>query len=222
MNSRRTFLAQALSLSIGAMAGGALTAAVHPGAAAAAQAGKAEAAAAQDADASRPFITLPEPDHKRGIPLMEALSLRKSTRKFRATELQLQYVSNILWAAFGVNRPDGKRTIPTARNQQNLIVYAAMQNGVWRYLPETHELIQEVFLNLCELLGNAPLTLGYAAQGEYGGMHAGSAYQNVGLYCASAGLGNVVKATGLNVMAEYITPPPEYKLLILQSVGWPG
>jgi hypothetical protein len=167
-------------------------------------------------------IALPPPDKERGKPLMRALALRRSTRQFREDELPLQNISDMLWAAFGINRPDGKRTMPTAMNKQNMVIYAAMNSGIWRYLPQKHELELEVWYNLTSLLGEAPLTLGYAAEGRYGPMHAGSAYQNVGLYCASVGLGNVVKATGLEVMDQYIKPPAGYSLLIIQSVGWPG
>jgi hypothetical protein len=230
MNSRRKFLAEAMRVSVGAAAGGALLpllAARQAQAAPVRWAGKTPAPGREDtpgepeAGTKPRRIALPEPDIERGKPLMRSMALRRSTRQFREDDLPLQNVGDLLWAAFGINRPDGKRTIPTALNKQNLAVYAAMSSGIWRYLPKSHELELAAWYNLCSLLGDAPLTVGYAAEGRFGPMHAGSAYQNVGLYCASVGLGNVVKATGVDVLKEYITPPAGYELLIIQSVGWP-
>jgi hypothetical protein len=231
MNSRREFLAQAMRVSVGAATGGALLPLLAAEEATAAQSGKWAGKTLSQIDLGKKTapeepekpsrIVLPPPDTERGKPLMRALSLRRSTRQFREDELPLQNIGDILWAAFGINRPDGKRTMPTALNKQNLVVYAAMSSGIWRYQPQKHELELDTWYNLCTLLGEAPLTLGYAAEGRYGPMHAGSASQNVGLYCASVGLGNVVKATGIDVMAKYISPPAGYSLLIIQSIGWP-
>jgi hypothetical protein len=231
MNSRREFLAQAMRVSVGAATGGALLPLLAAEEAKAAKPGKWAGKSLSQTDLAEKSapetqgqnsrITLPPPDQERGKPLMRTLALRRSNRQFREDDLPLQNVSDMLWAAFGINRPDGKRTIPTAMNKQNLVVYAAMSSGIWRYMPQKHELELAAWYNLTSLLGDAPLTLGYAAEGRYGPMHAGSAYQNVGLYCASVGLGNVVKATGIEVMAQYIAPPTGYSLLIIQSVGWP-
>ncbi len=69
---------------------------------------------------------------------------------------------------------------------------------------------------------NAPVTLLYADEkGPYAGMHVGAMYQNVGLYCASAGLANVVKATGVDVLRGKLPLPPGYSILIIQNVGHP-
>jgi hypothetical protein len=218
MNSRRDFLTQALALSLSAAAGASLA----PSAAV----GRASTGGAKakplDPEANRERISLPAPDRQGGAPLMQALAERKSTRKFASSDLEVRHTSNILWSAVGMNRRDGKRTIPTAYNRQNIIVYAAMSIGVWRYLPEKHALERESRENLCRKLGGAPLTLGFAAQGEFAGLHAGSAYQNVGLYCASAGLANVVKITGVREFKAVLKLPEDYELLIVQSIGLPG
>lgn len=216
MQSRRDFLTGSLTFSL-SMATGASLVLPTPGAYAATPAG----GNSEDVGATSvpEVMVLPRPDTKRGKPLMEALLCRKSTRKFKALGLPVQDLSNLLWAAFGINRPDGRRTIPTAMNKQNIIVYAAMETGIWRYIPESHQLSMEAHINLRALLGGAPLTLGYAAQDTFGCMHVGSAYQNVGLYCASAGFGNVVKSTGLDIMKQYLPVARGYELLILQSVG---
>lgn len=166
-------------------------------------------------------LKLPEPRLQGGMPLMQALSLRKSTRSFSKDELSMQQISDILWAAFGQNRPDGRRTIPTAMNRQNMVVYVALPSGVWRYAPESNELVKESAENICGSLGDAPCTLGFAVEGKFGALHAGSAYQNVGLYCASEGLANVVKASGVSAMKKQIKLPAGYELAIIQSIGKP-
>jgi hypothetical protein len=180
-------------------------------------AGEAPAAAADNA-----VITLPPPDKSGGMPLMKALNERKSGRAFSGQALSRQDLSNLLWAAFGVNRQDGRRTAPTAKNSQEAAVYAAMGTGVWRYDGATHTLTKVSSRDTVKDFGGAPLTLVYAApEGLHGAMHLGSIYQNVGLYCASAGLANVVKATGVDVLQNDLKLPEGYKILIVQSVGQP-
>jgi hypothetical protein len=176
--------------------------------------------AAAAADAA--VITLPPPDRSGGIPLMKALNERKSSRAFSGQVLSQQDLSNLLWAAFGVNRQDGRRTAPTARNTQKVEIYAAMGTGVWRYEGAEHKLIRVLTRNTVGDFGGAPLTLVYAApEGLHDAMHLGAIYQNVGLYCASAGLANVVKATGVDVLKNDLKLPDGYKILIVQSVGKP-
>lgn len=168
-------------------------------------------------------ISLPAPDKTGGVPLMQALAGRKSTRSFNKNEpVPMEQVSNLVWAAFGVNRPDGRRTAPTARNTQEVAVFAVMQNGVWRYEAEKHELVRVMASDERSRFGGWPLTLLFAAPvGAYGSMHVGSLYQNTGLYCASAGLNNVVKATGASALDGVLPLPKGYKVLIVQSVGLP-
>jgi hypothetical protein len=177
----------------------------------------AAAAGADDA-----VITLPPPDKSGGIPLMKALNERRSLRDFSEQALSREDLGNLLWAAFGVNRQDGRRTAPTARNTQAVQIYAAMSTGVWRYDGAAHTLTKVLNRDTVKDFGGAPLTLVYAApDGLHDAMHLGSIYQNVGLYCASAGLANVVKATGVDVLKNDLKLPDGYKILIVQSVGHP-
>lgn len=146
-------------------------------------------------------IALPIPQTSGGMPLMDAMSARRSERTFSPRELDLQTVSNILWSAYGISSPDGKRTIPTARNLQNLQVYALTAQGAFLYDATGNKLVEITDKDLRPLLaekqayaGIAPLTLIFVGDGgKYDGMHAGSAYQNVALYCMSAGLNQVVR-----------------------------
>ncbi len=180
----------------------------------------APAQAAQMAVGER--LTLPAPDKQGGKSLMQALAERKTNRAISDAPLPVQELSNLLWATWGVNRPDGRRTAPTARNYQKVEVYVAMADGVWRYDGPSHSLEKVLDRDTHSAFGGAPVTLVYAAEAdECGAMHVGSLYQNAGLYCASAGLANVVKATGINVLQKELKLPAGYKILIVQSIGVP-
>lgn len=172
------------------------------------------------ADSGR--IVLPAPDKSGGKPLMQTLALRRSTRSFSNSPLSQQILGDLLWAAWGVNRSDGRRTAPTGRNRQEVAVYAVLENGVWRYDAAEHALVRELAGDFRAGFGGAPLVLLYAApQGPWTGMHVGSMYQNVGLYCASAGLGNVVRASGVSVLQGKVPLPDGWRIVMTQSVGWP-
>jgi hypothetical protein len=86
-------------------------------------------------------IALPPPRSTGGKPLIEALMLRRSTREYSERPLPLQVLSDLLWAAFGVNRPSGDRTAPYWRHIMIIDVYAVMANGVWLYEPKRHALL---------------------------------------------------------------------------------
>jgi len=167
--------------------------------------------------------TLPKPVTEGGQPLMEALSQRQSNRNFSDKPISEQILSDLLWATWGINRPDGKRTAPTARNTQEIIVFAALENGVWLYGPSENTLTKVLPDDTRSAFGGAPLSLIYAApaNSELSGFHVGSLYQNAGLFCASAGLANVVKITGRDALDGKLALPEGYKVFIVHSIGWP-
>jgi SagB-type dehydrogenase family enzyme len=161
-------------------------------------------------------IILPASDKTGGMPLMQALSERQTIRAFTGDALTIQQLSDLLWAGWGINRPaDKKRTAPSARNVQEIDVYAVMQSGLYLYVAETHTLKQvhnRDIRALCgtqEFVAGAPLNLIYVADlGKLGKKegdeikesdllssyaNAGFIAQNVYLYCASANLGCVVR-----------------------------
>ena len=78
-------------------------------------------------------IKLSSPDKNRGSSIMKALSDRHSDREYAAKELSLQDLSDLLWAANGINRPDGKRTAPSALNKQDIDIYVIMKEGAYLY-----------------------------------------------------------------------------------------
>ena len=86
-------------------------------------------------------IKLNQPNVKRGLPVMTALQKRQSTREYADKKLELQDLSDLLWAAAGINRPEsGKRTSPTAMNKQEIDVYVCLQEGAYLYHPKANSL----------------------------------------------------------------------------------
>ena len=84
-------------------------------------------------------IVLNPPDKNKGLPVMKALSLRSSAIDFDTTSLKLQDLSNLLWAADGINRPDiGKRTAPSAMNSQDIDIYVFLNSGTYLYNAGKH------------------------------------------------------------------------------------
>ncbi len=172
-------------------------------------------------------LKLPEPQKDGGIPLMEAITKRRTTREFSAKEIDNQTLSDILYAAWGISH-DGKRTIPTARNLQDMQVYVIKADGTFLYDGTSNNLTPvsdkdlRSYFNKQDFMADAPLTLLFTGKDpKYAPMHAGSAYQNVSLYTAGRGLNNVVRgmfdkegiAKELNI--------PEEEVLISQTIGWP-
>jgi SagB-type dehydrogenase family enzyme len=153
-------------------------------------------------------IKLNAPDLNSGKLLMQALKERKSSTGFTDKEIPLQELSNLLWAAFGVNRPDnGKRTAPSGSNRQEIEIYTVSKQGIYHYNAPKHELELVVSGDYRKLSGNgeakgAALDLLFIADTEKTGsgtepgkantvsyVNVGYISQNVYLYCASAGIG---------------------------------
>jgi len=170
-------------------------------------------------------LQLPDPDKKGGMPLMQALAERKSTKSFSDQVVHKQDLSNLLWAAWGVNRPDGRRTAPTARNKQAVDVYVVLESGVWRYDGSRHLLEQVLPGDMRDQVSSAPVTLLFAApeDDEWAGVHIGSIYQNAGLYCSSTKMACVVlgskKAT--EGLKDSLKLPEAYRIYAALAVGWP-
>jgi SagB-type dehydrogenase family enzyme len=158
-------------------------------------------------------IKLVAPTKQGGMPLMQALNERQTIRTYTDESLTMQQLSDILWSAVGVNRPDkdNRRTSPTARNAQEIDVYVFMESGVYFYDAVKHELVLVSVKDhrkdavKQEFAQKAPLALVFVANYDkfaggtdaesnalYGATDAGFASQNVYLYCASEGLGTVV------------------------------
>jgi SagB-type dehydrogenase family enzyme len=185
-------------------------------------------------------IELPKPKMEGGKPLMEALKERKTSRAFSSEKLPLQVLSNLLWAANGINRPDGKRTAPTAMNKQEIDVYVTMAEGLYLYDAKANKLDCILAQDIRAATGkqpfvkDAPVNLlfvaDYAKMGNmpdeqknfYAATDTGYVSQNVYLFCASEGLATVVRGYVDKPACQAAMKLPETKKIILaQTVGYP-
>ena len=194
--------------------------------------------------AAEPELTnLPLPRLDRGLPLMQAIAKRQSTRLFSPKALDQQTISDLLWAAYGINRPESdKRTAPSAHNRQEIDVYVATAQGLFLYQAKGHLLETITDKDIRGLTGRqkfpgqAPANLIYVVnfsrmEGvphdsaiEAAAIATGAIVQNVYLYCASEGLAAVARgwidrkkladAMGLNSEGYYI--------ILCQTVGYPA
>ena len=184
---------------------------------------------------------LPPPETRGGAGLMDALQRRQSQRDFLPEPLSPQTLSNLVWAACGVNRVDlNGRTAPSAMNAQEVDLYLALPQGLYRYLPRQHVLEQVVAQDVRRVTGyqdyvdNAPLDLIFVADHTrmglipaskrvlYCAVSAGAMAQNIALFCASAGLANVVRAWfDRQALAQAMLLGTEHQILLTQTVGRP-
>jgi len=187
-------------------------------------------------------ITLPPPRRSGGLPLMEALQRRASARAFEPAPLDAQTLSDLLWAAAGINRPDlGGRTAPSAMNAQEVDLYLARPDGLFRYAPVAHALHLAAASDVRRVTGyqdfvdTAPLDLVYvahhgrmslvpAAQRErYAFAAAGAMAQNVYLFCAAQGLATVIRAWfDASALSVAMGLAADQQLLLCQTVGHPA
>ena len=188
-------------------------------------------------------MTLPQPQMEIGKPLMQVFHLRQSTRIFDTKPLPLQELSNLLWAAYGINRSEsGHRTVPSAMNWQEYDVYVVLQDGIYLYDAKLNSLVPVAAGDLREFAGKqdfvktAPLNLIYVAdytrisklseltedQKLYSAVDAGFIAQNVYLYCASQGLAAVVRGMFDHIkLAEVLKLKSGQKVILTQTVGYP-
>jgi len=186
-------------------------------------------------------IKLTAPDFSGSKPLMQVLQERKSTKAYDTRPLPTKTLSHLLWAAFGINRPDsGKRTVATAVNCQDIDIYVVMAQGVYVYQAQGHSLVPVLAQDVRSLAATqgyaqkAPINLVYisdyakmddrfgAKKSIYSAFHAGSISQNVYLYCASAGLGAVVR-DGVNreALGKTLKLRDKQTIVMVQTVGHP-
>lgn len=187
-------------------------------------------------------IQLLKPDRTGGIPVMAAINKRESSRSFAAKNISDQVLSNLLWAACGINRSDsGKRTAPSAMNKQEIDIFAAMDNGLYKYNAVRHSLELVSSKDIRSLTGlqnfvkDAPLTMIYVADmskvaGEtqddkliYAGADTGFIGENVYLYCASEGLAVVIRAyIDKGALGKAMNLKENQMIILAQTVGYPG
>lgn len=183
---------------------------------------------------------LPAPQISGGKPLLAALAERHSTREFLTTPLPRQMLANLLWAAFGINRPEtGGRTAPSTMNSQEVDIYVALPDGLFRYAARSNRLdlvSREDVRGLTtgqKEIKEAPLALIYVAdlprlakaqpdkRAAYGQIDAGFISQNVYLFCASEGLGTVVHELDRGPLSAAMKLKPDQQIIVAQAVGYP-
>lgn len=173
-------------------------------------------------------IKLPSPDKSNKTSLITALENRKSDRNFSDKEIDNQTLSNILWVAYGVNRSDGKRTIPTAKNNLDLDIYIFNKKGIFLYDAINNLLIEKSkknYLNLFNLqdyMKNVSTILVYVGSNEdYSLMHAGSSYQNVELFTAANNMASIVRGYyNREKVTVALNLPKNKRVLITQAIGY--
>ncbi len=187
-------------------------------------------------------IVLPAPETESGKPLMQALKLRQSTREFSSRKLPLGVLSNLLWAAWGINRPEsGKRTAPSASNREEIDIYVATADGLYLYDAKNHSLQPVLTGDVRSQTGTqayvqtAPVNLVYVADFAkmgsealdekvfYSACDTGFISQNVYLYSASEGLATVVRGSiDRSALAKAMKLRPEQHITLSQSIGYPA
>jgi len=190
--------------------------------------------------ATQASMDLPAAYKTGGMPLLEALAQRSTSRAFDTRELSQQQLSDLLWAAFGINRPDGKRTAPSAMNYQETDIYVLLRQGAFLYEPKGHRLEPVVAEDIRRLGGSqefvrdAPVTLVFVADllrmGEtpssqkttWAAIATGCISQNVYLYAASEGLATGIRAfVDRDALGARLGLRPDQVILAAQSVGYP-
>jgi nitroreductase len=186
-------------------------------------------------------ISLPSPVMVGGKPLMDVLKARASSREFAADPLPPQTLSNLLWAAWGVNRPDGRRTAPSASNRQEIDVYVTLPEGAYLWDAKANVLSPVAPGDHRAATGTQPfpataaLNLVYVAdmsklsrpatdpqQMLNVGADAGFIAENVYLFCASEGLANVVRASiNKEALAKILQLRDTQVIVLAQTVGLP-
>ncbi len=185
-------------------------------------------------------IKLLKPDTVGGKPLMQLLKERKTTRDIKEGVLTDQQLSNLLWAAYGVNRPNGKRTAPSAMNRQEFDLYVSLKKGLFVYDALKNLLIPVLSEDLRgqitkqDFPAKAAAMLVYVADYEkmgntseadkqfYAATDVGFICQNVYLYCASENLATVVLGwIDKDKVAKLFKLKDTQKVILTQCVGIP-
>jgi len=185
-------------------------------------------------------VKLPPPQTEGGRPLMQVLKDRRSTRDFGPGTLSPQTLSNLLWAAFGINRPDGHRTAPSAQNWQEVSIYVTAPEGVYVYDAKdnvlnpvlagdvraatgTQSFVKDAAVNLVYVSDLSKTGDATSAEVQMStAADVGFIAQNVYLFCASEGLATVVRGSiDKPALAKTLHLRPKQKIILAQSVGYP-
>lgn len=185
-------------------------------------------------------ITLPKPQTDGGRPFMQVVSERKSTREFSPEKPAPQQLANVLWAAYGINRADGHRTVPSAMNAQELDLYVVTAEGAYLYDAKESKLtpvatgdlrgkvsgqayVKQAAIAVVFVADYARMVKAKPEDKDFfAAVDTGYVSQNLYLSCASEGLATVVYSLGnRDELAKALKLRPEQKPILAQSVGQP-
>ena len=187
-------------------------------------------------------LILPRPRVSGGKPLMRVVKERHSSREFARGQLPMQLLSDLLWAAFGVNRTSERgRTAPSAVNWQEIDIYVALRKGVYVFDAVRHALMFRLGedvrarTKMQDFVSEAPLEFVYVADFArmkdasdadkliYSAAGAGFIAQNVYLFCASEGLATVVRGRiDRSALSRALRLAPDQRIVLAQTVGFPA
>ena len=186
-------------------------------------------------------IKLNEPNKSRGSAFMKALSDRQSVREFDEKDLSLQDLSDLVWAANGVNRTNGNRTAPSAMNRQEIDVYIVNKEGTYLYDAASHTLkgltagdFRKAVASAQEFAATAPVCIVLVANLEKLGdptlestrltasIDGGIVNQNINIFCAAVGLSTVPRGTMDKEALKIALKLSDTQMFILNNpVGYP-
>jgi len=169
---------------------------------------------------------LPEPN--KSSELLRLIDERKSGRNYSNKAISDEILSEILWSAYGVNSHN-TRTIPTARNEQNLKLFVIYNNSIWQYDGKVNSLVKVSDEDVMDAIAkqdfvrNAPLNLIYTGSDkDYSTFHAGEAAQNVSLYATSKGLSSIVRGyINKDELKDKLRLDRDEFVIINQVIGYP-
>ena len=186
-------------------------------------------------------IKLPNPNKSRGPALMQAFNDRQSIREYSSERIRPQDLSDLLWAAYGINRPDGKRTAPSTRNLLAVEMYVILPEGAYHYNAAEHSLIPVIagdfraaVASTQDFARTAPLSIVLVADmNKFGNMDeqsklmaavdVGVISQNINLACAGMGLATVTRGTmDQATLKTALKLTDMHLLLINHPVGYPA
>lgn len=197
----------------------------------------------QEAKPASSVKELPKPVTTGGMSLNDALMKRKSVREYSDRELTNQEMSNLLWAANGITREDGRRTAPSARNAQEIEMYLILKDGVYLYNHKDHRLDLVLPEDLRSIAGlqpftkKAPLNIIYVVdytklnwnnissekKRQYGAVDTGFIGQNVYLHCTANGMASVFRGLlDTEALHKKLNLPETKEVLYGHTVGFPS
>lgn len=172
--------------------------------------------------ASMKPIQLNQPRLEGGKAIMQAFSNRQSIKSCSSKELSIQDLSDLLWAANGINRPaSGKRTAPSAMNKQDVKVYVCTEKGNYLYNPQKSMLEPLSESDVRPAEAPVSLILVTDTNDTWAALDAGIVSENISLFCAGTGLATYPRATmDKDILRKALKLNGSQTLMLCHPVGY--